>query len=210
MSENWLLKANYAFTRSVHEYGQMRVRNFVPATGLVTRENSYYYDFEHRTHAGGINLNGIVETGPISHNLITGVDLKEELRRRANSYRSQGGANNVNLYNLVFGTASLVKTPNQNDKQYQRIRSIGTYVQDNINLTENLIYALGLRYEYYDQLGGKGEPFKTATDSHDGKLIYQTGLLYLLNKEWSVYANYAQSFKPQISMNDNFGSLDPE
>ncbi|WP_103630198.1 TonB-dependent siderophore receptor [Campylobacter concisus] len=210
LSENWLLKANYAFTRSMHEYGQMRVRNFTPATGLVTRENSYYYDFEHRTHAGGINLNGIVETGPISHNLITGVDLKEELRRRANSYRSQGGANNVNLYNLVFGTASLVKTPNQNDKQYQRIRSIGTYVQDNINLTENLIYALGLRYEYYDQLGGKGEPFKTATDSHGGKLIYQTGLLYLLNKEWSVYANYAQSFKPQISMNDDLGSLDPE
>ena len=70
LSENWLLKANYAFTRSVHEYGQMRVRNFVPATGIVTRENSYYYDFEHRTHAGGVNLNGIVETGPISHNRI--------------------------------------------------------------------------------------------------------------------------------------------
>lgn len=83
-------------------------------------------------------------------------------------------------------------------------------MQDNINLTENLIYALGLRYEYYDQLGGKGEPFKTATDSHGGKLIYQIGLLYLLNKEWSVYANYAQSFKPQISMNDDLGSLDPE
>jgi tonB-dependent siderophore receptor len=83
-------------------------------------------------------------------------------------------------------------------------------VQDNINITENLIFALGLRYEFYSQLGGKGDPFVAKTDYHGKKLVYQTGLLYLLTPEWSIYTNYAQSFKPQISMNDDMSGLKPE
>ncbi|WP_169763648.1 TonB-dependent siderophore receptor [Campylobacter mucosalis] len=213
IAQNWLLKASYAFTRSMHEYGQMRVRNFTPATGVITRENSSYTNFEHRTHAGGVNLNGFVETGSLMHNVLLGVDLKEELRRRPGSVRAQGGANNININNLKFGVP-MAKSPLQNDSQYQRIRSVGGYLQDNINITENFIFVLGARYEYYDQLGGKGDAnggnFKAQTDNHDGKFIYQTGLVYLLNPELSIYANYAQSFKPQLSMNEDMGSLDPE
>ncbi|WP_169752538.1 TonB-dependent siderophore receptor [Campylobacter mucosalis] len=214
IAQNWLLKANYAFTRSMHEYGQMRVRDFTPPKGDITRENSSYTNFEHRTHAGGVNLNGFIETGTLTHNVLLGVDLKEELRRRPGSaVQDKNSANNININNPKFGVP-MATSPLKNDSQYQRIRSVGGYLQDNINITENFIFVLGARYEYYDQLGGKGDAnggnFKAQTDNHDGKFIYQTGLVYLLNPELSIYANYAQSFKPQLSMNEDMSSLDPE
>ena len=73
---------------------------------------------------------------------------------------------------------------------------------------------MGLRYGYYDQIGGNlnknGGGLEVKTDSSDGKFIYQTGLIYLLTPEWSVYGNYAQSFRPQISTSEDMGHLDPE
>lgn len=196
------------------DYSQIRARDFNPATGVIERENTSFRNFEHRTHAGGVNLNGLFDTGSISHNLLLGIDLKEEMRRRPVSALSSGGINNLILYNLQFGRATRATDYTKTDGQYQRIRSIGGYAQDNINLTENLIYALGLRYEYYDQIGGNlnknGGGLEVKTDSSDGKFIYQTGLIYLLTPEWSVYGNYAQSFRPQISTSEDMGHLDPE
>lgn len=196
------------------DYSQIRARDFNPATGVIEHENTSFRNFEHRTHAGGVNLNGLFDTGSISHNLLLGIDLKEEMRRRPVSALSSGGINNLILYNLQFGRATRTTDYTKTDGQYQRIRSIGGYAQDNINLTENLIYALGLRYEYYDQIGGNlnknGGGLEVKTDSSDGKFIYQTGLIYLLTPEWSVYGNYAQSFRPQISTSEDMGHLDPE
>ena len=62
------------------DYSQIRARDFNPATGVIERENTSFRNFEHRTHAGGVNLNGLFDTGSISHNLLLGIDLKEEFK----------------------------------------------------------------------------------------------------------------------------------
>ena len=59
IGENWLFRANYALTRSMLDYSQIRARDFNPATGVIERENTSFRNFEHRTHAGGVNLNGL-------------------------------------------------------------------------------------------------------------------------------------------------------
>lgn len=72
--------------------------------------------------------------------------------------------------------------------------------------------SLGLRYEYYDSLGKRSITGKPVTDQTDKALTYQAGLLYLITPEWSVYTNYATSFKPQVSTTtgDNITNADPE
>ncbi|MCD8213910.1 MAG: TonB-dependent receptor [Campylobacter sp.] len=206
LGENWLLKGSYAFSRSKHEYGFVRVN--LPANLInATRQYNYYDGFIHRTHGGSLTLNGLFNTGTISHNLLLGVDYKDYYRYRPGALA--GTASRINLLAPSRGTASLNGT-RAASIQYQKLKTLGTYVQDNINLTDELIFALGLRYEYYDQIARQSWSAPANTDQQDGKFTYQAGLLYLLTPEWSVYTNYAQSFNPQMSISDDIGDAEPE
>ena len=201
IGEAWLLKAAYAFTRSTHKYSDIIVTN---PRNLTNAERRYQYfdDFIHRTHAGSVTLNGIVDTGTISHNLLFGIDYKDYYRARSGAW-----SNTIGRINLLTGIAasgtSWSATSRQNNIIKVKQKTVGGYIQDSINLTDELILSLGLRYEYYDSLGRRSVAGKPVT--------YQTGLLYLLTPEWSVYANYAQSFNPQMAISgDDIGDIKPE
>lgn len=221
--ENWLLKGAYAFSRSLHEYGQARIMNINLASGIAKRRMEWYEDFEHKTHAGSLTLNGIVETGSITHNLLFGVDAKEYLRQRpeARQIEANDARNNINIYSPIYGRVSVddIKSRGASKKtQYHKLKTIGTYAQDSINLTDSLIFVAGLRYEYYNQIVGdqnryaaRPVPFTKSIDKSGGKLFYNVGLLYLLTPEWSVYTSHSQSFKPQTSIGSKGAvSLEPE
>ena len=208
LGENWLLKGAYAFSRSKHEYGHIRLMN-VLNNGTATRRNEYYDGFIHRTHAGSLNLNGYVKTGEIEHNLLFGIDAKEYYRYRPGGLKDTGNRLSINIYHPIYGRVGL-PTARESSIQYQKLKTIGFYAQDSINLTENLIYSLGTRYEYYDQVARGTTSGPNSTDQQDGKFTWQTGLLYLLTPQWSVYTNYAQSFNPQMAMKGDIGDIKPE
>ncbi|WP_459862565.1 TonB-dependent siderophore receptor [Campylobacter concisus] len=209
LGENWLLKGAYAFSRSKHEYGHIRLMNVNLNTGTATRRNEYYDGFIHRTHAGSLNLNGYVKTGEIEHNLLFGIDAKEYYRYRPGGLKDMGNHLSINIYHPIYGRVGL-PTARESSIQYQKLKTIGFYAQDSINLTENLIYSLGTRYEYYDQVARGTTSGPNSTDQQDGKFTWQTGLLYLLTPQWSVYTNYAQSFNPQMAMKGDIGDIKPE
>ena len=210
IGEDWLLRGAYAYSRSKHEYGHIRLMNVNLNTGTATRRNEYYDGFIHRTHAGSLTLNGYAQTGEIEHNLLFGIDAKSYYRYRPGGLRDTGAHLNINIYNPIYGRVGL-PTVRESGIQYQTLKTIGFYAQDSINLTENLIYSLGARYEFYRQIARGTVSGPNSTDQKDGKFTWQTGLLYLLTPEWSVYANYAQSFNPQMSMSgDDIGDIKPE
>ena len=216
LGENWMLKGAYAFSRSRHEYGHIRLMNVNLNTGVASRRNEAYDGFIHRTHAGSLNLNGYVKTGELEHNLLFGIDAKEYYRYRPgalNSCYSSGTTQRnfpINIYNPVYGTVAY-PSDRASGIQYQKLKTIGFYAQDSINLTQNLIYSLGARYEYYDQVARGTTSGPNSTDQQDGKFTWQTGLLYLLTPEWSVYTNYAQSFNPQMAISGaDIGDIKPE
>ena len=210
IGEDWLLRGAYAFSRSKHEYGHIRLMNVNLNTGTATRRNEYYDGFIHRTHAGSLTLNGYAQTGEIEHNLLFGIDAKSYYRYRPGGLRDTGAHLNINIYNPIYGRVGL-PTVRESGIQYQTLKTIGFYAQDSINLTENLIYSLGARYEFYRQIARGTTSGPNTTDQQDGKFTWQTGLLYLLMPEWSVYANYAQSFNPQMAISgDDIGDIKPE
>ena len=146
LGENWILKGAYAFSRSRHEYGHIRLMNVNLNTGVASRRNEAYDGFIHRTHAGSLNLNGYVKTGELEHNLLFGIDAKEYYRYRPsalNSFSTGIAHKNfpINIYNQVYGTVAY-PTDRASSIQYQKLKTIGFYAQDSINLTQNLIYSL--------------------------------------------------------------------
>lgn len=214
IGEDWLLRGSYAFSRSKHEYGHIRLLT-VNTNGTANRRNEAYYNFIHRTHAGSITLNGIARTGDIEHGLLFGIDIKDYYRYRPAglySLNSRGTHINypINIYNPIYSKVAYPTTPS-GGIQFQKLKTIGIYAQNNINLTQNLIYSIGLRYEYYDQIAKNSFSNRLVTDQQDGKLTWQSGLLYLLNQEWSIYTNYAEGFKPQMAISGNsIGDSAPE
>ena len=210
IGEAWLLKAAYALTRSTHKYSDIIVTNPRNLTN-ADRRYQYFDDFIHRTHAGSVTLNGIVDTGTISHNLLFGVDYKDYYRARSGAWSNTIGK--INLLNGIAASGtSWSATSRQNNIIKVKQKTTGGYVQDSINLTNDLILSLGLRYEYFDSLGKRSVTGKPVTDQTDKALTYQAGLLYLITPEWSVYTNYTMSFKPQVSTTtgDNITNADPE
>ncbi|MGN7055447.1 TonB-dependent receptor domain-containing protein, partial [Neisseria sp. P0003.S004] len=49
------------------------------------------------------------------------------------------------------------------------------------------------------------------TDQHDGKLLYQLGAVYKFTPHIATFANYSESFRPQMSVATPVsGDLKPE
>lgn len=113
-------------TRSTHKYSDIIVTNPRNLTN-ADRRYQYFDDFIHRTHAGSITLNGIVDTGTISHNLLFGVDYKDYYRARSGAW-----SNTIGRINLLTGIAasgtSWSATSRQNNIIKVKQKTVGGYV----------------------------------------------------------------------------------
>jgi len=156
-----------------------------------TREhvNSWTYDNQ---------LTGSVDTGPLHHALLFGVD-----RQVAHSYEhfAFGGATPIDVFNPVYGTMPTPLTPEQvpgyagglagaSDTDTQQ-RQQGIYAQDEISVG-------GLRV----MLSGRQDWARQASAGvvkNDRKFTYRVGGLYLFSFGLAPYVSYSTSFEPQAT-----------
>lgn len=80
------------------------------------------------------------------------------------------------------------------------LKQSGIFLQNYMDLTEELIFSFGLRYSESDPKGGQKSDATTP----------QLGIVYKLNDESSFYANYSRSFLPTTSLDAQGNILDPE
>nr|WP_314738745.1 TonB-dependent siderophore receptor [uncultured Haemophilus sp.] len=211
LNDFWKLNATYAYTKDSYKYWQARVTRINGDS--VTRQIEGIRGSEQRNHSASFNTVGEFATGNIAHRVVTGVDLA---RTSLDIARYQASKTSViSLSNPVYGTVSTADMPlaAANGHQFARLKTVGVYAQDSIYLTDDLILSAGLRYEYYDQEAGRGgrtTAERLYTDDHGGKMLYQGGLVYKFTPNWSVYGNYAQSFRPQLSRAAVTDGLKPE
>jgi len=88
---------------------------------------------------------------------------------------------------------------------------IGPFLHDEINLIDSLRLIAGVRY---DQVNFDFDDKKTTTNSKTEKMSKVTprcGLVYMYQKDSSLYANYAQAFRvPTIGQMFTYGSANPD
>ncbi|WP_034255497.1 TonB-dependent siderophore receptor [Aliarcobacter lanthieri] len=80
------------------------------------------------------------------------------------------------------------------------VESYGIFIQNSINLTDNLIFSAGIRY---DEVKPQNSQKSDATTP-------SFGFVYNISPQTTLFTNYSQSFTPTTSIDRNGKVLDPE
>ena len=179
---------------------------------------------DQRVHSGTLNIVGEFGIGDIANRFVAGIDAMRNIRDLGPIYNKGITNSDINIDNPNYTSPIAAhKNGNGNAYQYNYLKTVGVYIQDTAYFTDNFIMTGGLRYEYFDQFAGrhclnaanckKGQNLtKTGnTDQHDGKLLYQLGAVYKFTPHIATFANYSESFRPQMSVATPVsGDLKPE
>ena len=179
---------------------------------------------DQRVHSGTLNIVGEFGIGDIANRFVAGIDAMRNIRDLGPIYNKGITNSDINIDNPKYTSpVAAHKNGNGNAYQYNYLKTVGIYIQDTAYFTDNFIMTGGLRYEYFDQFAGrhclnaanckKGQNItKTGnTDQHDGKLLYQLGAVYKFTPHIATFANYSESFRPQMSVATPVsGDLKPE
>jgi iron complex outermembrane receptor protein len=215
------LLGRYAYYDFGQTYHHIRWNSYVPQTGLIRRE---YRDFSDYNHDNFLNAYGIyrLSTGPVSHTLLAGLDYGLSNRYYDAKY-ARTGVPGLHIFNPQYGQGNVAAYIRDgfNGTYDQRLRLLGGYIQDQLEILPNLKAVVGLRYDTYldrnesvnrqASVTDPAKPYETSEDASEATaLVPRAGLVYQPVAPVSLYASYSQSFEPQYSnLPESGGPFDP-
>ena len=167
-------------------------------------------------------LHGKFATGPIKHKTIVGVEIGREVRSEQVSSDNPGqdtGTPGLFSFINIFNPSNrlFLNTPLTKFSDSKEVNNfLGVYFGDHVSLTDNLHLHGGGRFDYYkqniDRFPTIDAPIQTQDGQSDTAFSPSVGLTYQPWKPIALYANYTESFLPQLVGNRSFsGTLfDPQ
>ncbi len=155
------------------------------------------------------DLVGKFKTGPIKHTLLIGTELTKVSGWYYNNFT--GAVSSIDLFNPDYNSV-VVSTPRRapGEDYTNDVKTIGVYLQDQIDLTNNLKLVLGGRYDGYDfEQIHPNAPSRNVIQKSNG-FSPRIGLVYQPSKTLALYANYARSFQPQLGRDLDQAIFKPE
>ncbi len=150
-----------------------------------TREQLNNWTFDNQ-------LTGKVVTGPVTHNLLFGVDRQVAHSAGLSAF---GGGTPIDVFNPVYGTMPTPQTPADVQASFGigsanvRQRQQGIYAQDQIAVGGLRVTLSGRQDWARQERNGKAQK--------DEKFTWRAGALYLLPFGLAPYASYSTSFQPE-------------
>ena len=170
-----------------------------------------FRDFDSDYTVFRAELAGQFETGALKHRLLFGADYDDFdtstfiQRFRPPFVPADADISTLdpatylflNADNPVYGQFP-IPVPGPNTDREEEFTGFGLYVQDQIDITEQLQIRLGLRFDDFDQelTNLRATPASTLSSSDD-RVSPQVGAVYLINEGVSVYASYGEGFRQQ-------------
>ncbi|WP_292840630.1 TonB-dependent siderophore receptor [Nostoc sp. NMS8] len=207
LSDNWSFRN--AFNATFFRYNQDKLafpvnlqddKRTLDRIG-ITDYKEYYNAYNLTT-----DVIGKFSTGSVRHQLLFGVDLS-----RTDTIESSGKyttAPSIDLFNPVYGqplgtaVSSQYKSSGSSD-------ALGVYVQDQVNLTNNLKLLLGGRFDT-SRSTGRDDLVNTESSNSSDAFTPRFGIVYQPIEPISLYATYSRSFTPNTGQ-DFYGNLfEPE
>jgi iron complex outermembrane recepter protein len=190
-------------------------RQLLFSTGQYLSRQRRYRDYgaEHTVLRG--ELDGSFKTGSLLHHVLVGVDgEKFDLDQIQNRFRpptvasnpSPAAHNAVDIFNPVYGNQPV---PGVFQDMIEKQKAWGVYVQDQIDLTDQLKLRLGVRYDDFQQritnrlTGGRSGQDVT-------KWSPQVGIMYQPTETFSLYASYGKGFRPNSGSDVSGTPFSPE
>ncbi len=203
----WTFKQNARYMHADVDYISSGYRSFADTTatfGFQDRPkstNSYLIDN---------NLSGTIETGPLTHDLLVGLDYGyydgKESRR--------GGANHaVDIDNPVYGAPVVWNALLTTDTR-SKVSQVGLYAQDQVKwdcwvltLGGRFDHVKNTEYNFYSNTvyATPDEVAEATANAFTGRV----GLGYLFDSGLAPYISYATSFQPTSGTDFNGDMFDP-
>ncbi len=208
-SDNWKIRNGFRYISYDYDYSVVAL----PLTANGPRVTRFYadQDGEDQSYTLQTSVVGTFKTGSIAHQATIGLDLNRS-ESRISTLFDRSKPSIINIFDRNYDA---VVRPDRSDlppfnDDLTTANRLGFYLQDQINLTDNLIVVAGLRYdtigiETEDQLGRR-EGNNIELSSWTPRL----GILYRPIPELSLFANYSQSFRPTTSTGADGSILKPE
>ncbi len=168
-------------------------------------------------------LAGDFELSDMRHRLIVGVDYDRfdntlVIDRYRSRFNGDLGALTpedisthllLNINNPVYGV-NLNPEAGANTNRNEVLKGYGVYLQDQVDLTDNLQVRLGLRYDDFEQdlTNLLATPATTIT-SEDSRVSPQVGLVYMASEGVSLYASYGEGYRQQTGQDFQGNQFEP-
>lgn len=210
LSDDWKLSFDYSYSINTYSDNQARVMAYNATTGILTRRADATQGSTIYNHALRTDLTGDVDIAGHRNEILLGAsyDYADTLRTNLIRCSNQTG---FDIYNPVYGSlAECTRVSAADSDQTEQISTASFYAQDALHLDDQWILVGGFRYQYYDLMAGKGRPFNENTDSNGTAFVPRGGIVYKVTPDFALYANAAKTFRPQSSIANYYGNLDPE
>lgn len=176
---NWLFSADFtdsAYVDGVQQGHIIGLYNFGVTYG-DTRE----FGVDSR-------LSAQFDTGPISHQMLFGIDYREDKTTYRDTGSSYDGSVNFLDYLNPDYTLALQPDPANAYTLTQKGHRTGIYVQDHVGFNDRLFLTIGGRWDEVVNANGKDNAFSP-----------RVGVNWLIAPKASIYASWSKSFAPQFS-----------
>ncbi|MGF1482528.1 MAG: TonB-dependent siderophore receptor [Cyanophyceae cyanobacterium] len=218
-SENWKIRNAFRYLVNDYNYGGDDDVLALPfaiddETGILTRVFSDQQR-EEDSFTLYTNIEGNFTTGKVRHNVLFGVDLNHsESKQLTNFDPVPASFAPLDVFDPDYDA---IPEPDDNvdsiglfnDDEISTDR-LGVYIQDKIDLFDNLILLAGLRYDVVDQTQTDNLTDTEQTQNNDD-VTPRVGLVYQPIESVSLYASYAESFNPNEDFTTAEGDLlEPE
>jgi iron complex outermembrane receptor protein len=199
---DWVFRQNTRFMRTSTVYRSAYLTGaFEPGLRLLDRSVAVADETVDAITLDN-QLSGTLNTGPVTHNIIVGLDYQNTRQTEAAGFG--GSVAPLDAFAPAYG--SPVTPPAVSFDVSLRLQQTGVYAQDQIALGGWRLMLSGrndwVNSNQVDRLGGG----LTRFDQH--KFTGRAGLLYLFDNGIAPYVSYATSFQPQTAT-DRFGNILP-
>lgn len=208
-SDNWSVRHSTQYLQYEPERYYPFVNSFDEVTGDAERVE-YFAEGTYQRFFTNAELLGRFNTGAIEHQLLFGLEYRHDSEDPA--FQFDNSFPSINAFNPVYTDEPFDRAPTffRDDN----VDTISAYVQDQIDITPQLIFLAGIRFDYIDEfrteqnLGEAREEF----ESEDEAFTPRLGLVYKPIEPISLYASYTTSFFPNGAgfLNGDGSTFDPE
>ncbi|MBE9101808.1 TonB-dependent siderophore receptor [Vacuolonema iberomarrocanum] len=211
-SDDWTLRTAFQYTASDELNLRAEPSMLNEATGDLSRI-FISNDSTNEAFAVQTEIVGEFNTGSIEHTLLFGIDFSQETGEVTTS---QGLAAPINIFDPEY---EVIPRPDLSELVVGLTREVeqtrwGFYLQNQIDLTDNLILVLGGRVDLLEQDLEQVSPFlgDESVSGQESVFSPRVGLVYQPIETLSLYASYSRSFQPNavFSITADGEFVDPE
>ena len=214
------VRGSVAWSNEINSDRRVMVASLAP-NGNATRTVQGVDDRERDNFYASFDVLSQFDIAATKHEVLTGFDF-EKLDAQDPSFFRFNTVGGFNVFNPVYG---VIQEPTMINAAstfaWQRtntdIENKSIFLQDTIHFGEQWIALLGGRYQESEQFASSrnlrlANPPKVITnDSKSHVFLPRIGLVYRPQPWLSLYGNYSESFKPNISVDGTAqGPFDPE